>query len=180
MTDPEKLNVLDENELFITEKHIFFFGSVFSNFYPTSFLYTAFNETHRFFTSEQAFMWHKAMTFGDTGVAQQILMENTDPYKCKQLGRNVANYDDEKWGEIRYGVFLAVNTEKFTQDEKLNAFIKQEKFDGRMFVEASPYDKIWGIRMAIGDPEIDDETKWRGQNLLGKCITEVRNRIIGK
>jgi len=180
MADPEKTNVLDEDELFITEKHVFFFGSVFSNFHPTSFTYSAFGERHRFFTSEQAFMWHKAMTFGDTETASLILTENTDPYKCKQLGRRVKNYDDAKWSEIRYRVFLAVNEEKFTQDEKLNAFIKQDRFEGKVFVEASPYDKIWGIKMPIGDPDIDDESKWRGQNLLGKCITEVRSRIVGK
>ena len=180
MIDIDRLNKCDKDELYVTEKHVFFFGSAFSNFYPTSFTYSAFGERHRFCTSEQAFMWHKAMTFGDLEAAQAILSENTDPYKCKQLGRKVKNYDDARWSEIRYDVFLSVNEEKFTQDEKLNSFIKESRFDGKIFVEASPYDKIWGIRMAIGDPDIDDESKWRGQNLLGRCITEVRRRILAK
>ena len=49
------------------------------------------------------------------------------------------------------------------------------KFDGKTFVEASPYDRIWGVGLAQDDPAIDDERNWKGRNLLGKAITEVRD-----
>jgi predicted NAD-dependent protein-ADP-ribosyltransferase YbiA (DUF1768 family) len=47
-------------------------------------------------------------------------------------------------------------------------------------VEASPYDKRWGIGMAAGDHGIEDPVNWKGDNLLGKAITQVRIEIFGK
>ena len=45
----------------------------------------------------------------------------------------------------------------------------------RIFVEASPYDKIWGVGLYETDDRILDEKNWLGENLLGKAITEVRD-----
>lgn len=180
MIDIDKMNKLDEDGLFITDKHVFFYGSALSNFQITSFLYTDFGETHRFFTSEQAFMWVKAKYFKDEETASEILKENLDPMACKKLGRKVKNYNEDVWDKVRYNVFFNVNYEKFTQDEKMTKFILQDKFEGKTFVEASPYDGVWGVRIPIGDPAIADEKNWRGRNLLGKCLTEVRAAVKSK
>jgi len=177
MIDIDNMNKLDEDGLFITDKYVFFYGSALSNFQITNFLYTDFGETHRFFTSEQAFMWVKAKQFGDEETAYKILNENLDPMACKKLGRQVKNYNEEEWDKVRYDVFFKVNLEKFTQDEKMTKFILQDKFEGKTFVEASPYDGVWGVCIPIGDPAIADEKNWRGRNLLGKCLTEVRAAV---
>ena len=42
---------------------------------------------------------------------------------------------------------------------------------------ASPYDAIWGIRLAASSPEAQDPMKWRGQNLLGFALMEVRDEL---
>ena len=44
-------------------------------------------------------------------------------------------------------------------------------------MEASPYDNIWGIRLPASSPEAQDPRKWRGQNLLGFALMEVRNEL---
>lgn len=174
-----KLNIIDENEMHVTDKHVFFFGSVFSNFFPVKFTYAAFNEMHEFFCTEQAFMWHKAMLFKDQYIAQKILDEKSEPYTCKKLGRSVKGYNDTVWAAVRYNVMYMVNMAKFTQNTELKEFICDPRFDDKTFVEASPYDNIWGIKTAIGTSTIDDESTWKGQNLLGKCITTVRHDIVG-
>lgn len=178
--DIDSLNKLDEDQLFITDKHIFFFGSVFSNFYKSNFSYSCFGESHQFFCSEQAFMWHKAKFFGDEQAAKKIIEERNRPNVCKSLGRKVKGYVDCQWAEFRQKAMEDVNYQKFTQNLDLKKFIMQHKFDSKIFVEASPYDSIWGICIPIGDPAIDDEANWKGQNLLGKSLTNVRNKILSE
>ncbi len=173
----------DRHDVTITEKHVFFYRNhcPFSNFFlPCRFLYSYQGEMHTFFSSEQAFMWSKAKLFEDEEIAKKILSpEGRDsPMFCKKMGRLVKNYDDEKWSEVRYGIFVQVNLAKFTQNEKLKIFLIDHRFDNKTFVEASPHDKIWGIGMGIEEEGIDDEKNWKGQNLMGKCITEVRDMIL--
>ena len=47
----------------------------------------------------------------------------------------------------------------------------------RILVEASPYAKIWGIGLAASDPKCEDPAQWRGLNLLGFALMEVRARL---
>jgi hypothetical protein len=72
---------------------------------------------------------------------------------------------------------LKANVAKFSQNEDLKQLLLSPEYEGHGFVEASPYDKVWGIRMYESNPDIDDETKWKGLNLLGKVLDETR-RII--
>ena len=46
-----------------------------------------------------------------------------------------------------------------------------------VLVEASPYDAVWGIRLAASSPEAQDPMKWRGQNLLGFALMEVLDEL---
>ena len=45
----------------------------------------------------------------------------------------------------------------------------------RVLVEASPFDKIWGIGFAEGDPEACCPEMWRGSNLLGAYRYDASN-----
>lgn len=162
----------------ITETHAFFYTEWPSNFFRANFKYTSrFNgEEHEFFCSEQAFMYEKAVCFGDRDTAKEILAAAT-PMKAKELGRTVKPFDTDTWEQYRYEVMRDVNLAKYRQNPDLVKRLLDPKFDGRTFVEASPIDGIWGIRMPMGSTGIDDETNWRGRNLLGKAITEVRNML---
>ena len=161
----------------ITDNYVFFWKDWLSNYQKTKFWPDAEESPMMYFTStEQAFMYAKALFFRDYEIADLIL--NTDnPDRCRKLGRSIKGYDDKEWDKVRYDVFYKYNLMKYTQDEKLQKMLLDPKFDGKVFVEASPYDQIWGIGIGEEVENIEDlEYKW-GRNLLGKIITNIRNRI---
>lgn len=45
-------------------------------------------------------------------------------------------------------------------------------------VEASPFDKVWGVGLSADDPLIHDKRNWLGLNLLGKVLMQVRDKIL--
>jgi len=163
-----------------TDKHVFFYGGFLSNFAESIFDYTDFGETHEFFCSEQCFMWCKAKFFGDNETAEKILAEKSDPMVVKMLGREVKNYDDEKWDSVRFRYMFNAVYAKMSQNIPMKEALCNPKYDGKTFVEASPYDAIWGIKLGMKTPldVLDDERNWRGKNLLGQVINKVREKLI--
>lgn len=156
----------------ITEKQVLFWGDtdIYSNFYREK-DFTFIHKLFKFHSSEQAFMWRKAMFFNDLETANMILNE-TKPYKCKKLGRVVKNYNDELWASIRYKIMVEVLIDKFSNPKLKEILLSTEN---REFVEASPFDNIWGVQLAEDDKRIEDKRNWKGLNLLGKALNEVKD-----
>ena len=165
----------------VTDKHVLFWGEWPSNWYRAEFdaevLIGGKKETKHFYNSEQYFMYMKAIIFGDYEIAEKILATK-DPKKAKELGRIVRNYDDKVWNDMRYKIMVDANKAKYSQNEDLKKLITSDEFKGKGFVEASPVDKVWGIRLGENDPLADDEKNWKGQNLLGKALDEVREWLL--
>lgn len=156
-----------------TREFLFFWKSaeIYSNWHPSVFTDEA---GHRFVNSEQFLMYHKALVMGDAETAAQILRE-TNPGKIKALGRQVRNFNEALWEEKRLGVMEAGCYLKFTQNSAMQAELLAT--GKRTLVEASPVDAIWGIGMAEDDALAEIPAKWRGRNLLGIALTNVRDRI---
>lgn len=141
--------------------------SIYSNFHPVEFNY----RNIHFMNSEAAYMYEKAKYFGDSESALKII-ENQDPYTAKKLGRKVKGYDDVEWSKVRYKIMTNVLYSKFGQNKAMcNELLST---GNKLIVEASPYDKIWGIGLQTDDPLALDPSNWQGENLLGKAIMEVR------
>ena len=65
-------------------------------------------------------MYRKAVVFGDTEIAHQIL--STDHVgKIKALGRAVRDYNDTVWNSMRQIVVYEGLLEKFRQNQALKA-----------------------------------------------------------
>ena len=157
----------------ITDTHVLFYTEWLSNFFRANFEYKGI----MFFCSEQAFMWEKAMFFGDTETAKKILAAYK-PDEAMRLGHEVKPFSREKWEPVRYQVMHDVNFAKYSQNPDLAARLCSYKYYGRTFVEASPIDNVWGSGIAKDEPDADDETKWTGRNLLGKVLTQVRDELL--
>lgn len=123
---------------------------------------------------EQFMMAKKAELFGDKEICSQIL-DCSEPKKIKALGRKVKNFDETIWNEVKYSIVLNGNYFKFTQNPELREFLLDT--GDSILAEASPYDGIWGIKMRDTDENIFNPLKWKGENLLGFALMEVRDEI---
>lgn len=160
----------------ITDEYVFFYKDWLSNYQRTKFDVEWKGVKYTFTSTEQGFMYIKAITFGDNVAAQKIL-NTDDPNRCRKLGRQVKGYNDAEWAKIRYDVFYTLNWAKYTQDKKLQEKLLDPQFDGKKFVEASPIDKIWGIGYAEDNPNIEFADMYWGKNYLGRILTNIRKRL---
>ena len=55
--------------------------------------------------------------------------------------------------------------------------ITQLGTDDHVLVEASPYDRIWGIGLKATDDMAKHPDTWQGQNLLGFILMDVRDEL---
>ena len=117
-------------------------------------------------------MYQKAFFFRDLAIAAKAATEK-DPKAVKELGRQVRRYNDKAWQTVRYGFMVYSNLLKFSQNPEWAAELKAT--GNRILVEASPYDKIWGIGCTVEEAAAGAE--WQGQNLLGKALMEVRGML---
>ena len=123
---------------------------------------------------EQGMMYAKAKLFGDEDAARQILLSRS-PKDVKVLGRLVKNFKQAVWEANRERIVYEGNMAKFSQ----NALLCERllRTGSKTLVEASPYDRIWGIGMRASDPRANDPSKWNGLNLLGSILTRVKNDL---
>ena len=128
-------------------------------------------QRHLFNCSEQAMMYYKALAFLDTETARKILQER-HPRNQKAHGRNVKNFDPQIWDDIKYNIVKKILIAKFEVPEFREELLKHK---GKIFVEASPTDAIWGIGFSETDA-LSNIDNW-GENLLGKILTELSNEI---
>lgn len=124
--------------------------------------------------AEQFMMAEKARMFKDTEMLGQI-METRVPKEMKAYGRAVRNFDPKVWDASCYAVVRKGNMAKFSQNPELWEVLKAT--GNRILVEASPRDRIWGIGMGKSNPEAENPFQWKGTNLLGFALTEVRDLL---
>ena len=122
-----------------------------SNWYPSPFEKDGISFAHM----EQYMMYQKALQFQDTEIAQQIL-QTDNPGKVKALGRSVRNYVDSRWSAVRQQMLATAP---------------------HLLAECAVHDRIWGIGLSMTDSDRLSPEKWRGQNLLGYTLMQVRDEL---
>lgn len=150
-------------------KYTFFWKteSPFSNFYKCKFIV----ENIEFISSEQYFMYKKAMAFMDADTAEEILKSKM-PWEAKKLGRQVKNFKKEEWDSMCERIMYDAVYNKFYQNAALlNILINT---NDTKFVESSPVDSLWGIGLSEEDARKVPEEQWPGKNLLGIILTQLR------
>lgn len=161
----------------MTEKFTKFYSEkkqhgIYSNWYIISFKNEAGVE---FNCSEQYMMYKKALTFGDTSKAAEVMLVS-HPGDQKQKGREVANFKKEPWDAISKDVVYKACYFKFEQNSKLKEELLATA--GTTLVECAKNDAIWGIGYYADAPESDNRNTWGGTNWLGETLTRLREDFI--
>lgn len=123
---------------------------------------------------EQFMMSKKALLFGDKETNERIMQAETQG-EIKALGRKVKGFEESVWNEFKFLIVLTGNYYKFSQLKKARRCLLGS--GNAVLAEASPYDTIWGIGMAENEARNCDISDWRGSNLLGFALMEVREEI---
>ena len=169
-------NLISSNRTFTREDFIFFWSgrklknvtkNCFSQWYPSKFIVGG----KEYQYAEQFMMAKKAELFNDTEILYQI-MTSSNPQTIKKLGREVKHFDPAVWNEKKFEIVVQGNLAKFSQNPELHDFILST--GSKILVEASPYDKIWGIGMNENSQDVIFPERWKGQNLLGFALMKVR------
>lgn len=128
-------------------------------------------------TAEHYMMAGKARLFNDQEIAEKIIAK-TSPKDVKDLGRQIKNFDAALWDQHKYNIVEQGNYLKFSQNNNLKHFLIQT--GTKVLVEASPVDPIWGIGLAEDNADAKEPLKWKGENLLGFALMEVRDKLNNK
>ena len=153
-----------------TDTHVLFLRGPFSNFVIADITYRGYS----FQTTEQAFMYAKAVEFNDEETALKLLDPFLEPWDAKKLGREVKNYNEQVWSKVRYTRMLEVNREKYKNDSYAKLLLATRD---KILVECNPRDTIWGIGLAEDDPCCFNKDQWKGQNLLGEVLMQIRKEL---
>ena len=144
--------------------------SPLSNHFPVQFQC----DGQLFHSSEQHFMYQKAVFFKDGESARQIL-ETNSPVEARNIGKKIANYDGKVWNNAAEDCMFKAMYSKFSQDQYCAKFLRQTK--GTQLAEANPGDTHWGTGTSLRNKDSFNPDKWRGKNIAGMVLSRVRQTL---
>lgn len=153
-------------------KYNFFWGGYLSNWFESSFVV----DGKYYWCTEQYMMAKKAELFKDFEIQDKI-MNSLDQREIKSLGRKIRNFNDSVWDKNKVQIVFDGNMAKYKTNKNLQIYLLNQK--DKILVEASPYDKIWGIGLGKENSKIiENPNNWQGLNLLGFTLMAVRDALL--
>lgn len=158
----------------MTEKFTFFSHSKspFSQWYDKA-PFKKYDITFK--TAENFMMFKKGVLFD---APEDLLVEiiNASPREAKALGRKIPNFNEDIWNKVAKLIVAEGNYAKFSQNRGI--FETLMSTYGTTLVEASPWDKIWGIGLSEDNILAQNRETWLGTNWLGEVLTDVRETFV--
>ena len=138
-----------------------------SNWYPAAFDLDGI----RYSSTEQYIMYQKCRLFGDEASAEAV-MATDDPGKQQAIGQHASGYIHNVWIGSRQMIAFRGLLAKFRQNENLKQ--KLLETGDAYLVECAGSDKNWACGIRLNDDKRFDAENWKGQNILGFALMEVR------
>ena len=141
-----------------------------SNWYHSRFVL----DGNQYCCAEQYLMHAKALTFGDSDRAEQVMRMN-DPAQMQAIGRAVEGYDEDVWAGMRQVVAFRALKAKYSQ----NVILRERLLatGDAVLAECAIKDRTWGIGLGMHAPARLCPSKWPGRNLLGYTLMMVRDQL---
>jgi len=130
--------------------------------------------TTRCTCSEKAIMLCKAAIMGDSRSYAAIRGASSPP-QAKALGRGVQGFNDDLWHAVVCSVAFEVVFQKFSKTPTLQPLLLAT--GEKLMCEATSNDRYWGIGINRGDQRCQNPSQWRGANILGWALMEVRSAL---
>ena len=154
------------------QETIGFYGELnpMSNFYNCEFTVN----NLKFHSSEQLIEFNKAKHFGDHVTMSQIMYADT-PLECKQLSREIVNYDENNWRQVAKNMCQEGITEKFKQNPTVSDILLET--GNKKLVESS-FDKFWGTGISLSNRNCLDQKMWANNGgILGEMLMTTRDLL---
>ena len=142
--------------------------SSFSPWFRSEFVYGG----EDFWCAIQALVSDKASFMNDS----KDLSAAKTPEEVIQIEQSISAVDENMWKTWEYTAMLNVTWNKFFQNREL----RQELLDtgDSLLVVALPGDSHWGIGMDPENPSAKNPWEWKGENLMGFALMEVRDELL--
>ena len=150
------------------EEYLAFHGefSPLSNFHPSPFKIG----TQKFHCTEQYIQYKKAMYFGDSLTANQII-QCADAFEAKRLGYRVTGFDMQQWKEEGYDLCIEGIRAKFHQNHHLMMILKST---GTKIIVEATRDHLWGTGIPLQDQKALDPENWYNTGWMSSMLATIR------
>ena len=144
-----------------------------SNWYPVDIVV----DGKRFSSTEQYIMYRKCMILEDETAAKQV-MATDDLEQQQAIGRKAQNYNNTVWDGICQVIAMRGLLAKFSQHDDLKQ--KLLETGDAYLVECAKSDRRWACGVGLYDEAKRDIDLWKGKNILGFALMEVRESLKAK
>ena len=126
--------------------------------------------------NEQFYTHSMATFFKDTDAAAKSL-RITNPYQLIDLQKEIVNVDRRRWEHEAKRILYLANMAKYTQNISAREALLNTADD--VIGEAS-FSRTWGIGMSIGDVRALNTDRWKGRNVMGNILMNIRESLSPK
>ena len=102
-------------------------------------------------------------------------MQATSALKCKTLGKEIQNCDNEKWNQVASEQCFPGILSKFQQNACIASFLKNT---GTKTILECCYDEVWGNSIPLSNPDCINPKKFKNQGILGSMLEQVREILL--